>query len=65
MGIRKSLEDCLGIVTDGGDPYAIFLQDGTRFFQLDQLGAAVLSPVRAAVKHEKQAVRSGETIERS
>ena len=65
MRIGKILEDFLGIVTDGRDPYAVFLQHGTRFFQLDQLGAAVLSPLRAAVKHKKQAVGPDEIVERS
>jgi imidazolonepropionase-like amidohydrolase len=34
-------------------------------FQLDQLGAAVLSPVRAAVKNQKEAVRASEIGERA
>jgi hypothetical protein len=29
-------------------------------FQLDQLGAAVRSPVRAAMKHQEQSVGSAE-----
>jgi hypothetical protein len=33
-------------------------------FQLDQLGAAVRSPLRAAMKHQKQAVGSAEIRER-
>jgi hypothetical protein len=36
-----------------------------RVFQLDQLGAAVLSPVRAAVKNQEEAVRASEIGERA
>ena len=57
---RKRLESLLRVVTDGCDRQAIALERYTGLFQLDQLGAAVRSPIGAAMKHQKQAARSAE-----
>ena len=65
MLVCKAPENLLGIITDGCDPDAILLQHRTGLFQLDQLGAAVSSPVRAAMKHQQQAVGPSEIRERS
>ena len=56
----KGRERFLRIIADSRDADTVLLQHRTGMFQLDQLGAAVLSPVRAAVKHQQQSVRSGE-----
>jgi len=65
MLVRKALEYLRGIVTDGRDPDTMFLQRQTGLFQLDQLGTAVGSPVRAAMKHQQQAVWSSKIRERT
>src|SRR5260370_922669 len=57
---RKGMKNLRGVIADGRDAEAIALQHQTRLFQLDQLGAAVLSPIGAAIKDEQQAVGSAE-----
>ena len=61
----KALESFLGIITDSRDLDAIVLQQQTGLFQLDQLGPAVSSPIRAAMKHQQQAVGPSQILERS
>jgi hypothetical protein len=50
-------EDLLGIVTDGGEAEARGAKVGETILQLDELSAAVWSPVRGAIKHDHRAVR--------
>ena len=57
--VRKGLENFLGIITDGRDADAVFFQLQTGLFQLDQLGPAVASPIRAAMKYQQQSVGPG------
>jgi len=61
--LRKTLESLPGIVADRGDADAFPFDDRTRLLQLDELGTAVLSPIGAAIKNEKQAVGTGEICE--
>jgi hypothetical protein len=53
--VRKAFENFLRIITDRRDADAILLQHQTGLFQLDQLGPAVASPIRAAMKYQQQA----------
>jgi len=58
--LRELPQRFLGIVTDRGDAESAFLNHRTRFFQLDQLGSAVASPIRASVKNKEQSVGTRE-----
>jgi hypothetical protein len=63
--VRKAFENFLRIITDRRDADPIPFQQQTGLFQLDQLGPAVPSPIRAAMKHQQQAVGPGKILERS
>jgi len=58
--LRKLHKRFEGVVADRRQADALLLQQMPRVFQLDQLGAAVLSPVRATVKNQEEAVRASE-----
>jgi hypothetical protein len=60
--VRKASKDLLWVITDRRDTHPILLQHHSGLFQLHELGAAVLSPIGATVKHQKQAVWSSEVI---
>ena len=56
LRIGKSTERLLGIIANGGDLYAVFLEALTRLFQLNELATAVRSPIRAAREDEQKAL---------
>ena len=62
--VRKISEGLHRVIADGRDTQTLLFEQWTRLFQLDQLGAAVLSPIGTAVKYEKKAPRPGEIGQR-
>jgi hypothetical protein len=54
----------LRVVADCCDAHPILFQHHARLFQLHELGAAILSPVRTTVKDQKQSIRAGEIVQR-
>ena len=51
--LGEGAKNLLRVIADRGYLYTVLFEQGSRLFQLDQLGAAVLSPVRAAVEHQQ------------
>jgi hypothetical protein len=60
LRIGKAAEDFLRIVTDRGDLYPVSLETLARLFQLNELAAAVGSPIGAAGEDQQEAVGARE-----
>src|ERR1700677_4638200 len=64
ISLGETAESLLGIVANRGHPDALLFEERAGLFQLDQLGAAVLSPIGASVKHQKQTLGAGQILDR-
>ena len=63
MSIRKKPQDCLAVVTDGGELDALLFKSRDGALQLDQLALAKGSPIGGTEKKKNGSVSTSERVE--